>query len=77
VTAQAIEQPCLFIEYTGDTIVFPSDADAVFSAIGSHDKTRYRFAGDHHGQALNEGDTPGRTLAGQTIRHWLAERFSL
>lgn len=74
--APAIEQPALMIEYTGDNSVFPRDADAIFSAIGSADKTRHRVHGNHHGRPIAEGAPNGQRIAGQHIREWLeAKRF--
>ncbi len=75
VTARSIEQPLLLVEYSGDQIVFPSDVERIYGAIPSSDRTRLRFRGDHHGQPLAEGETPGRLDAGQAIRDWLPERF--
>jgi hypothetical protein len=71
-TAEAIEQPCLQIEYTGDNTVFPSDAAAIFQAVTSGRKDRLRFRGDHHGRALAPGEDAGRALAGAAIRDWAA-----
>jgi len=73
-TAKAIEQPVLFIEYSGDNTVFPADLEPIFSAIGATDKTRARFRGNHHGLALAEGETPGRVAAGELIGEWLRAR---
>ncbi len=72
--APSIAQPVLMIEYTGDNSVFPGDADAIFSAIGSNDKTRRRIHGDHHGRAIAEGAPNGQRVAGQAIRDWLEEK---
>lgn len=74
-TAKSIEQPCLQIEYTADNALFPADGDAIFKAIPSSTKEKLRFHGDHHGRALKDGETPGRKLAGRTIRHWTADHF--
>jgi pimeloyl-ACP methyl ester carboxylesterase len=74
--APAIGQPTLMIEYTGDNSVFPDDADAIFAAIGSHDKTRHRIHGNHHGRPIKDDAPNGQLVAGQRIRDWLeAERF--
>ncbi len=72
-TAQAIEQPCLVLEYTADPILFPSMADQVWQAVGTSAKSRLKIRGNHHGQALQEGDRPGREIAGEAIRSWLRE----
>jgi pimeloyl-ACP methyl ester carboxylesterase len=74
-TAESIEQPLLLIEYSGDQVVFPADVGRIYGAAPAADKTRFRFRGDHHGQALGEGEEPGRLAAGRAIREWLASRF--
>lgn len=73
--APSIEQPCLFIEYTGDSSVFPSDAVDCFAALRAGDKQHLRIRGDHQGQALEQGEAPGRLAAGAAIQKWLTERF--
>jgi hypothetical protein len=70
-TAPAIEQPALMVHYTGDQTLFPSDASAIFAAVGSPDKTIMAFRGDHHGRALTPGEPDGRELAGREIGTWL------
>ena len=72
-SARAIEQPCLVISYTGDSILFPADAQAVFDAVGTSSKRYLRIRGNHHGHALAEGEQPGRELVGLAIREWIAE----
>ena len=71
-TARAIAQPCLVISYTGDSILFPAAAQAVYDAVGSSAKSYLRVRGNHHGQALAEGEPPGREIVGQAIRDWIA-----
>jgi len=73
--ADAIEQPTLLIEYSGDNAVFPQDVDAIFEAIPASRKERHRVRGNHHGQALGAGETSGQILAGQHLRRWLQENF--
>lgn len=73
--APAIEQPTLMVSYSGDQTLFPSDADTIFEAIGTSDKMRLAFRGNHHGQALEPGEQSGREQAGVAISDWLAERF--
>ncbi len=73
--AGAIEQPLLLIEYTGDNCVFPGDADAIFAAIPAVSKVRYRVRGNHHGQALDEGETSGQLIAGGHLGRWLQDTF--
>jgi hypothetical protein len=72
--APSITQPTLMIEYTGDNSVFPKDADAIFAAIGSSDKVRYRVHGNHHGRPIDEGAPNGQTEAGGHVRAWLEEK---
>ena len=76
-TAASIHQPCLFIEFTGDSVVFPADAERVYSAIPRADKQRLRIRGDHHGQPLQPGEPSGRPIAGQAIRDWARAAFRL
>ncbi|MGD9943298.1 MAG: alpha/beta hydrolase [Burkholderiaceae bacterium] len=71
--APAIELPTLMIDYTGDNMVFPADADALFEMIGTRDKRRVSIDGDHHGRALRPGTDP-RAEAGRTLRGWLREQ---
>jgi hypothetical protein len=73
-TAPAIEQPTLMVHYTGDQTLFPSDAAAIFTAVGSSDKEILAFRGDHHGRALAAGDADGRERAGVAIGEWLHTR---
>ncbi len=75
-TAASVQQPCLFIEYTGDSVVFPADAARIWDAIPSPVKQRFRFRGDHHGQPLAPGEPPGRELTGQAVRDWLGQHFT-
>jgi pimeloyl-ACP methyl ester carboxylesterase len=73
--APAITQPTLVVQYTGDNSVFPSDADRIYDWIGSADKRRVKFAGDHHGRAVHGGSAEPQLQAGRAIRDWLRERF--
>ncbi|MBC8982388.1 alpha/beta hydrolase [Pseudomonas lurida] len=73
--ANAIEQPTLLIEYTGDNCVFPSDADAIYGAIPATSKERFQVRGNHHGQALDEGEISGQLIAGEHLRRWLQDTF--
>jgi hypothetical protein len=72
--APAITQPTLMIEYSGDNSVFPKDADAIFGAIGSADKTRHRVHGNHHGRPIVDGAPNGQTEAGKHVRAFLQEK---
>ena len=69
----ALRAPVLMIEYTGDNSVFPQDAQAIYDAIGSADKTRHRVHGNHHGAAIDPGQPSGQCIAGQHIRDWLEQ----
>ena len=73
-TAPAIEQPALMVYYTGDQTLFPSDATAIYDAVGSSDKLLLAFRGDHHGRALAAGEPDGRERAGIAIGEWLQTR---
>ncbi len=75
-TAASIRQPGLFIEYTGDSVVFPADAARIYAAIPFADKQRLRIRGDHHGKALAPGEPSGRQLAGEAVRDWLGQHFA-
>lgn len=75
-TGPSIGQPTLLVEYTGDVSTFPSVANEIFASIGSSQKVHIQVRGDHHGRALAPGETLGRTLAGQNVRHWLREHFA-
>ncbi len=43
-----IQQPALVIQSSGDTGVFPSDAQAIYDALGSADKHLEMIPGDHY-----------------------------
>lgn len=72
--APAISQPTLMVEYTGDNSIFPKDADALFGWIGAPDKSRAKIHGNHHGRPIADGAPNGQSIAGDTIRNWLAEK---
>jgi hypothetical protein len=63
------------IEYTGDSAVFPSDADFIFASLGSTQKERHRVRGNHHGRPLVAGEPSGQTRCGQILQDWLKARF--
>ncbi|MFE3059421.1 alpha/beta hydrolase [Nocardia sp. NPDC059239] len=73
--APGLSKPTLFLELTGDQACTPSEAGAMFEAIGTSDKLRRRLPGTHFGAALSDGEPSGITLAATEIDHWLAERF--
>jgi hypothetical protein len=72
--APALRQPALFIQYTGDNSVFPTEADELFGYVGSEDKTRFKVRGNHHGMPIRAGDPSGQLQAGEHIRAWLQEK---
>jgi hypothetical protein len=74
--APAIEQPTLFLEYTGDASTFPEENDAIFDWIGSSDKRRVKIAGDHHGRPIQEGEANPRPLVGAAIGEWARNQYS-
>ena len=63
--------PTLMIEYTGDQAAFPSDMQAIYEVLGASDKRRARVRGNHHGQALGEGEESGQVVAGRLVQEWL------
>ena len=65
--------PSLVIEYTGDQAAFPSDMEAIYASIGASRKQRERVRGNHHGQALAEGEESGQVVAGRLVQQWLRE----
>jgi pimeloyl-ACP methyl ester carboxylesterase len=75
-TVPSIEQPALFVEYTGDVSTFPGVARGLFAAIGTSQKAHLRVRGDHHGRALANGEELGRNIAGAKVRDWLRELFA-
>lgn len=74
-TADAIAQPVLVIEYTGDQACFPGDVEAIYASIASRDKRHLRVRGDHHGRALSSDEEPGRLEAGRQLAQWLQHTF--
>lgn len=74
-TAASIVQPCLQIEYSGDNTVFPSDTDAIYTAVASTAKRRVRLPGDHHGRALSPDGASGREDASREIVAWARETW--
>jgi hypothetical protein len=65
--------PSFVIEYTGDQAAFPSDMAAIYESIGTSAKRREQVRGNHHGQALAEGEESGQLLAGRLVQQWLRE----
>lgn len=52
-----ITQPSLLVQSLGDTGIFPSDAHAMFDAMGAKDKTIELISGDHYFQHEGSRDT--------------------
>lgn len=71
--APAITQPVLMIQYTGDNSVFPGEADFIFDALGSPDRTRIKIHGNHHGRPIDPEQPNGQIEAGRRIAEWLRE----
>jgi hypothetical protein len=69
----SLEQPVLMLDYTGDSTVFPSDADALYATIASSSKRRQRVRGNHHGHALAAGEPSGQEIAGRLVTEWLRD----
>lgn len=65
--------PTFVIEYTGDQAAFPSDMAAIYEGIATPAKRRERVRGNHHGQALAEGEESGQVVAGRLVQQWLRE----
>ena len=64
-----INLPALIIQSSGDTGVFPSDAESIYNALGSEDKTLKMIDGDHY---LIE-PIGARKKAADLIANWLAD----
>ena len=64
-----IELPALVVQSTRDTGVFPSDAEAIHSALASKDKTLEMIDGDHY---LVEPDD-ARSKVADLIAAWLKD----
>ena len=67
-----IKQPALVVQSTGDTGVFPSDAQAIYNAIGSVDKRLEMVTGDHYLE--NPGNA--RDNVADMIADWLKSKGS-
>jgi pimeloyl-ACP methyl ester carboxylesterase len=62
--------PALVINAGADTGVFPSDAQRIYDALASTDKTQYSIDTDHY------FTTPGaRTEQADTIAKWISKRW--
>ena len=67
---QRITQPALVIQSKADTGVFPSDAQAIYDALGSADKTLEMIPGDHY----LENPADARDGVADLITAWLEAR---
>jgi hypothetical protein len=65
-----IDLPALVLQSTADVGVFPSDATAIFEALGSSDKELQWTAGDHY----LESPPGAREDAAERIAAWVAPR---
>ncbi|MDB5963582.1 MAG: hypothetical protein JWQ72_82 [Polaromonas sp.] len=70
---QELTVPAFVIDYTGDQAAFPSDMTAIYESIGSTVKRREKVRGNHHGQALADGEASGQVLAGRLVQQWLQD----
>ena len=64
-----ITVPSLLVQSTGDTGIFPSDAQAMFDLMGAKDKTKEMVAGDHYFQHAGSRDEVADLVAG-----WVEQR---
>jgi pimeloyl-ACP methyl ester carboxylesterase len=73
--APKIMVPALVVHYRGDNAIFPSDARAVFEALGSTDKHLASAPGDHYGFGIGTQERSGAPQALGQIVAWLKVRF--
>ncbi|MBF6842138.1 hypothetical protein HN289_21070 [Acinetobacter baumannii] len=66
-----ITVPAFVINADADSGVFPSDADALYDAIASTDKSRKDLPGDHYFQE----PAGARDVVADVMCDWLAQRF--
>ena len=66
-----ISIPSLVIQSTGDTGVFPSDAQAIYDALAASDKTLEFMAGDHY---LTE-PSDARDAVADRMAEWLSRHI--
>lgn len=62
-----ISQPALVVQSTGDSGVFPSDAQSIYDALGSSDKRLEMINGDHY----LETPADARDTVADMIADWL------
>lgn len=46
---------------------------AIYDSIGATNKRSERVRGNHHGQALAEGEESGQVVAGRLVQQWLRD----
>jgi hypothetical protein len=68
--APHVKVPTLYLEFSGDQTLLPTDADQLYDAIGTLDKERGVIPGLHFGAAL-PGHRPGIDLAAAAVLDWL------
>ncbi len=73
--AAKITVPSMVIYYRGDNAIFPSDARAVFDALGASDKQLASAPGDHYGFGVGTQERTGAPQALAQVAAWLRERF--
>jgi hypothetical protein len=73
--AAGVASAALLVELTGDQACFPADAEDLYGALATADKTHVRVPGLHFGQPLAKGQPSGLSLAAGHIGRWLAKRF--
>lgn len=73
--APGVSAPTLFVELTGDSACFPSDAREMVAAFGSADVEHVRVAGTHFGGPIEPGAPTGASLAAAEIGGWLEQRY--
>ena len=74
--APKITVPSLVVYYRGDNGIFPSDARAVYEALGAQDKQLASAPGDHYGFGVGTQERTGAPQALAQIVTWLRERFA-
>lgn len=73
--APGVTAPTLFVELTGDSACFPSDAREMVAAFGGDDVGHVRVAGTHFGGPIEPAAPTGASLAAAEIGGWLDRRF--
>jgi hypothetical protein len=66
-TGRRMTLPCLFVSYTGDNCIFPSDAQQIVRALATKELERVELCADHYGFPSERGRGP----ASAAIADWL------